>query len=559
MLFTIALYASLSICLLGVLLRILRWFTSDWGPDAAAGNARKRFGAAVSGVGRSLFSRRIFAILKTAVWEIMLQGTLLKVSPSRWFFHFALFFGFTALLLMHALDDMVTAAFFPFYASTLSPFLFLRNLFGALCLAGICFFIIRRLTCSPIEKAAGGKHMSILFLLLPIFISGFLLEAAQIFSAPIFDEMVEDYMGSEDPEEIRPLKAYWSENFGVIFPQPVDPTPADTDYGRQIHEENCAACHSRPHEAFLSYALSGGLRPAARTMNRLRADVWLWHLHCFFCFLALALLPFTKLFHMITVPINLMVRAGSGSQNMDRDNRTTQRAIGFDACTHCGICTLHCSIAPDYHIRLNPYILPSKKLKALPDLFKGRQNDGPFLEALAQGCQTCTDCMRCEEICPSGLPLQDLWTASLLSLRQNDYPEPYRWIQDFSATEWADRYEKRTDATKMRTNPVQLPYQYNPQLFSACVQCTTCSNVCPVVATPEDVTASDLTPQQIMNLLRLGLPALALGSRMLWNCTTCYLCQEHCPQGIPVTDLLYDLRRIAVRRLQPIRPRKMVA
>ena len=33
----------------------------------------------------------------------------------------------------------------------------------------------------------------------------------------------------------------------------------------------------------------------------------------------------------------------------------------------------------------------------------------------------------------------------------------------------------------------------------------------------------------------------------LWLCTTCYTCQERCPRGIPITDALLELRRLAVR------------
>jgi heterodisulfide reductase subunit C len=31
---------------------------------------------------------------------------------------------------------------------------------------------------------------------------------------------------------------------------------------------------------------------------------------------------------------------------------------------------------------------------------------------------------------------------------------------------------------------------------------------------------------------------------MVWSCTTCYKCQEHCPQGMPVADILYELRQL---------------
>jgi heterodisulfide reductase subunit C len=32
---------------------------------------------------------------------------------------------------------------------------------------------------------------------------------------------------------------------------------------------------------------------------------------------------------------------------------------------------------------------------------------------------------------------------------------------------------------------------------------------------------------------------------MVWDCTTCYQCQEHCPQGIQVTEIIYELKNRA--------------
>jgi heterodisulfide reductase subunit C len=94
--------------------------------------------------------------------------------------------------------------------------------------------------------------------------------------------------------------------------------------------------------------------------------------------------------------------------------------------------------------------------------------------------------------------------------------------------------------------PVALGLTNRPETFWACVQCTTCTSVCPVVAASDDPQKDlDLTPQQIMNLLRLQLRDQALGSRMLWDCVTCYKCQEHCPQDIKVADVLYELRNVA--------------
>jgi heterodisulfide reductase subunit C len=83
--------------------------------------------------------------------------------------------------------------------------------------------------------------------------------------------------------------------------------------------------------------------------------------------------------------------------------------------------------------------------------------------------------------------------------------------------------------------------------FSVCFGCQTCTNACPVAAhydNPQE--ALDLLPHQIMHACALGLRGLAFGSQMLWDCLTCYQCQEQCPQGVCVTDVLYELKNFTV-------------
>jgi len=84
--------------------------------------------------------------------------------------------------------------------------------------------------------------------------------------------------------------------------------------------------------------------------------------------------------------------------------------------------------------------------------------------------------------------------------------------------------------------------------FSHCFGCQTCTNVCPVVANfdnPKEVLG--LLPHQIMYSLGLEIKDLAFGSNMLWDCLTCYQCQEQCPQGVKVTDVLYELKNLAIK------------
>ena len=87
--------------------------------------------------------------------------------------------------------------------------------------------------------------------------------------------------------------------------------------------------------------------------------------------------------------------------------------------------------------------------------------------------------------------------------------------------------------------------------FSVCFGCETCTTVCPVVACCDDPKETlGLLPHQIMNACGLGIKDLALGSNMLWDCVTCYKCQEACPQGVAVTDIIYELKNEAVRQVK---------
>ncbi|WP_291320424.1 4Fe-4S dicluster domain-containing protein, partial [Desulfonatronospira sp.] len=59
-----------------------------------------------------------------------------------------------------------------------------------------------------------------------------------------------------------------------------------------------------------------------------------------------------------------------------------------------------------------------------------------------------------------------------------------------------------------------------------------------------------LYPHQIVHATILGLNDLVASSRMLWACVGCYQCQEHCPQEIRVTDVLYAHKQAALSVLK---------
>src|SRR3972149_52761 len=73
-----------------------------------------------------------------------------------------------------------------------------------------------------------------------------------------------------------------------------------------------------------------------------------------------------------------------------------------------------------------------------------------------------------------------------------------------------------------------------------CIQCGTCSATCPVSL------YMDRTPRQIIGLVRAGFRDEVLRSRSIWICTSCYACTVECPARVPITDVMFALKRLAM-------------
>jgi heterodisulfide reductase subunit C len=248
----------------------------------------------------------------------------------------------------------------------------------------------------------------------------------------------------------------------------------------------------------------------------------------------------------------------------------------LDACTHCAMCTSRCSVAIAFQGIPNINILPSEKLASIKALASGRPLEEREIKDLQEGVYLCTNCYRCTVVCPVGIDLQNLWIKvrdllfqrgipefSVLSplsfyrglmkdeTAQGDYQKPLTRAREAIASQCdlltnKDKILPVTMGDRRLQNGLNLSDQ--AKTFSACFGCQTCTTVCPVVGNYEHPQeALGLLPHQIMQAAGLGLRDLAFGSSMLWDCLTCYQCQEQCPQGVWVTDVLYELKNLAVK------------
>lgn len=461
--------------------------------------------------------------------------------------HTLIFVGFIGLLVFHALDDIISYPFISGYESTLDPWQWLRNLFGGMALAGVCLAVARRLGSRQLKAISRPQDWLLLGIVGGIMLSGFLLEATKIISPNVFDRMTESYFLPEEETDVPALQAYWSTRNGVIFSPPASTDASLVAKGEELSANNCNYCHSDTASAFLSRALATAISPAAQTLNTVRADEYFWYLHIVLALLALALMPYGKFLHPVATPANLTARGGSHSATPPLAS-TAARKLGLEACTRCGECSLHCSVAPAHAAIGNANILPSEKLVSLRKYAEDGLSEHEA-DAFAEGSRICTECLRCTEICPSGINLQELWLSSKQSLKQRELDGPNTTIRQCNALQWADVLSAQGKSRFEQIKGNGLADR--AESFWGCVQCTTCTSVCPVVAVSEAPAKDlDLTPQQIMNLLRMGLKDQTLAARMVWSCTTCYKCQEHCPQNIQVADILFELRQIATERLK---------
>ena len=568
---------ALIIFFLGSIYKIANWFVKKIAAPVPAIAITQRVRSAVSGIFQVFFSAKLLVVLRVVLFDILLQGRVFREDATRWLAHMLIFYGFMLLLLMHALDSVLTETLFSDYYATVNPFFFLRDFFGAMVIAGVALAVFRRYISKIPRLRTGSRDHFAIMILAVIMFSGIALEGLKITSHGEFIRMVEDYAGLDDEEEIQALEAVWVKDFGVVSPDIREPLDEDLlSMGREVHEGNCLDCHASAKWAFTGFATAKIIKPVAIQLDQADGVTILWYIHILACFSGLAYLPFSKMFHIIAAPLSLIAGQVMDSKRSLPANIITRQMMELDACTHCGSCSLHCSAGMIYEAIGNEYILPSEKISFLKKMVSGRALDETQMKAIQQGVYLCTNCDRCTVRCPSGIQLRELWYAvredllakdppldSILTpfsfargllmrpkLHADDYNLPIEKAVEKVAGRFTE-FMKPDAAIPLNTQPANDRQPVLPDgTFSHCFSCQSCTTVCPVVGNyehPEQVLG--LLPHQIMGCLGLGLTRMATGAKMIWDCLTCYKCQENCPQEVEVCDLLFDLKNVAAKEM----------
>lgn len=486
MFYNVAIYVALTIFCVGLIYKLAGWFRFTIGLDTAPMTVSARIPAFLKGLAGVIFSGKLLKMLRVFIVDVVLQLRIFQKDRTRWLMHILIFAGFMFLLFTHALDKIIVTSLFDRYYLKLNPFLLVS---GLMVLAGLGIAVYRRFVMNVPRLKTNGMDIYIIILLAVIMLSGIAMELTKLGSYNYYQKI--------------------------------------------------------------------------------------WWIHILTCLFGLAYLPFSKMLHVFTTPASLMANAVMDRKS-NASNIMTRQVMELDACTHCGTCSLHCSVAVAVDRLGNEMILPSERMVFLKDYVKHKQLSLRGQAAIAQGIYLCTNCDRCTVNCPAGINLRDLWfnAREEMIARGSGLPmmmTPFSYYRGLRQREIEpDQYEyplnkaqnaltstfnlsgKTNDAIPLTSanrefkNSVGLSHRGTTYAF--CFTCENCSTVCPVVGhyeNPQD--HLDLLPHQIIRSLAFGLKDLAMGSRMLWHCLTCYQCQEHCPQGVKVTDIFYELKNIAVK------------
>lgn len=81
----------------------------------------------------------------------------------------------------------------------------------------------------------------------------------------------------------------------------------------------------------------------------------------------------------------------------------------------------------------------------------------------------------------------------------------------------------------------------NGHYIKKCMQCGMCDVSC---ATRKEM---DYSPRKLFLLIRVGKRDEFFKANTMWMCSTCLMCKVRCPRGIPLVDVMHDLKSHAIK------------
>ena len=93
------------------------------------------------------------------------------------------------------------------------------------------------------------------------------------------------------------------------------------------------------------------------------------------------------------------------------------------------------------------------------------------------------------------------------------------------------------------------------RLLNVCYQCGTCASTCAAGMVNQAKNIRKL----VQHIAHAPDAIFQAENDILWFCATCYQCEDRCPEGVPLTTLLIQLRNMAAEKdLLPAAIRKEI-
>lgn len=103
--------------------------------------------------------------------------------------------------------------------------------------------------------------------------------------------------------------------------------------------------------------------------------------------------------------------------------------------------------------------------------------------------------------------------------------------------------------SNVSSEPLRYSTEFAKEIFSLengpnikkCMQCGMCDVSC---ATRKEM---DYSPRKLFLLIRAGKRDEFFKANTMWMCSTCLMCKVRCPRGVPLVDVMHDLKCHAIK------------
>ena len=373
-----------------------------------------------------------------AVWDAFSQRLVLRESGPG-LFHFLLFWGFVFLFigtLIVAVDADLGIAIISEGSSFYLGYTVVLNVFGVAAVAGVVYMLIRRYLARSSYLDERGDDWLALVWILVILVSGHVLQALRLAA-------------------VQPPWAPWS---------------------------------------FASWGLARMFWDA-RPESLATAHVVVWWFHFLLVMAWIAWIPFGKLWHMFSGPLNLLLRPSKASGHIAKMDLEDEEAVSYgvgelghlgwkrlldaDACIRCGRCQENCP-AKLTGKPLNPKKVILDVRAHMEEVYRNRGREDAEGKKLHGGWITadelwaCTTCMACVRNCPMGIEHLEtiIPMRQHLTLMESAFPQEATAVfkgMENNGNPWALGSGKRLDwAEDLELTPLSEDPEHEILLWVGC-------------------------------------------------------------------------------------------